>query len=171
MPFTPLHFGYGALAHALAPKRISFLAFCAANVVVDLEPLFYMLSGQYPLHRFLHTFPGATLAALGVVLLHALAARPAVARRLPDWWGWRSLTHGAVAVGAFVGTYSHVALDGVMHDDVRPFAPFSSADPFLWLVSVDRLHLSCVAAALLSLPLLAWHRRRLPAVTADIADR
>jgi hypothetical protein len=52
MPFTPFHFGPGALVHSAAPKHISFLAFCDANVLVDVEPLYYMLTGGYPIHRF-----------------------------------------------------------------------------------------------------------------------
>ena len=32
MPFTPFHFGAGALVHSVAPKYVSFLAFCGANV-------------------------------------------------------------------------------------------------------------------------------------------
>jgi membrane-bound metal-dependent hydrolase YbcI (DUF457 family) len=38
MPFTPFHFGAGALVHSVAPMHVSFLAFCGANVLVDVEP-------------------------------------------------------------------------------------------------------------------------------------
>jgi hypothetical protein len=38
MPFTPFHFGPGAVVHSAAPKHISFLAFCGANVLVDVDP-------------------------------------------------------------------------------------------------------------------------------------
>ena len=46
MPITPFHFGPGAALHALAPKHVSFLAFAAANVIIDVEPLYFMLAGQ-----------------------------------------------------------------------------------------------------------------------------
>lgn len=42
MPVTPFHFGPGALLHATAPRHVSFLAFCGANVLIDLEPLYYL---------------------------------------------------------------------------------------------------------------------------------
>lgn len=52
MPFTPFHFGPGAAIHALAPRKVSFIAFVAANVLMDVEPLYYMLTRQDHLHRF-----------------------------------------------------------------------------------------------------------------------
>jgi membrane-bound metal-dependent hydrolase YbcI (DUF457 family) len=161
MPFTPLHFGYGALLHSAAPGRISFLAFCLANVVIDLEPLYYMVSGQYPIHRFFHTLPGALLAGAVVVAVHALIRRPALAGRLPDWLGWKSLSARNVIYGALLGAVTHVFLDAIMHDDLRPWAPLSEANPLLRLVSIDALNLSCFVAAVGGAALLVFrHFRR-----------
>jgi hypothetical protein len=69
MPVTPFHFGPGAMVHAVAPKHISFLAFCTANVLMDVEPLYYMVTRQYPLHRFLHTYVGATIVLLATTAI------------------------------------------------------------------------------------------------------
>jgi membrane-bound metal-dependent hydrolase YbcI (DUF457 family) len=55
------------LIHALAPRYVSFLAFCAANVLIDIEPLYYLLTRQYPLHRFFHTYVGASVVAVGAI--------------------------------------------------------------------------------------------------------
>src|SRR5262245_47731197 len=123
MPFTPFHFGPGALIHSAAPKHISFLAFCGANVLVEVEPLYYMLTDQYPIHRFFHTYIGATVAAAIVVAIFALAR--GVIPRLLDQLGLRTLSVRAVALGAIAGTYSHVVLDSLMHADMEPFAPLS----------------------------------------------
>ena len=65
MPITPYHFGPGALLKALAPKRVSLLAFVAANVVIDVESLVNLLAGRQPVHATLHTFIAAT--AVGVL--------------------------------------------------------------------------------------------------------
>jgi hypothetical protein len=46
MPITPFHFGPGTAIHAIAPKHVSFLTFCSANVLIDIEPLYYMVIGQ-----------------------------------------------------------------------------------------------------------------------------
>ena len=43
MPITPFHFGPGAALHAISPRHVSFLAFCAANVLTDLESLYFLL--------------------------------------------------------------------------------------------------------------------------------
>lgn len=48
-------------------------------------------------------------------------------------------------LSAFLGTYSHVFLDSIMHSDVLPLSPFSTANPMLHLVSLPWLHLLCLA--------------------------
>ncbi|MGH8241674.1 MAG: hypothetical protein ACREXP_32275, partial [Steroidobacteraceae bacterium] len=88
-----------------------------------------MLTHQYPIHRFFHTYVGATVAAGIVVGLFALVRR--FAPQLLDLFGLHNLSVRAVALGAIAGTYSHVVLDSLMHADMRPFAPFSDANPLL----------------------------------------
>jgi membrane-bound metal-dependent hydrolase YbcI (DUF457 family) len=51
-----------------------------------------------------------------------------------------------VSVGSLLGSYSHIVLDGVMHADMRPLAPWSDENPFLHLVSLSTLHWLCVGA-------------------------
>ena len=153
MPFTPFHFGPGALVHSAAPKYVSFLAFCGANVLVDVEPLYFMLTHQYPIHRFFHTYVGATIAAGIVVGLFVLVRR--VAPRLLDLFGLHNLSVRAVALGAVAGTYSHVVLDSLMHADMQPFAPFSDANPLLGAVFLNTLHGFCVLAGLVGGVVLA----------------
>ena len=48
----------------------------------------------------------------------------------------------------FTLDYSHVAIDSIMHGDMEPFAPFSSATPWLLVVSVETLQWLCVAAGI-----------------------
>jgi hypothetical protein len=56
MPFTPFHFGTGAAIKAAIPTRISFTVFCYAQVVTDFESGYFLLRGQYPVHRFFPTY-------------------------------------------------------------------------------------------------------------------
>jgi membrane-bound metal-dependent hydrolase YbcI (DUF457 family) len=146
VPITPFHFGAGAALHAAAPRRVSFLAFCAANCITDCETIFNVLSGRFPLHRFLHTFVGATVVALATVglfvALRALAARI----ELPNGFHWQQLGTAPVTLGAALGAYTHIVLDGIMHADLRPFAPWSDDNPFYRLVSLGVLHLGCLVA-------------------------
>ena len=154
MPITPFHFGPGAAVHSLAPKHVSFLAFCAANALMDVEPLYYIITGQFPLHRFFHTYVGATLILLMPVALLLGAFKLASVIPLPNPFAWKQLTIRQVAIGAALGSYSHVALDSLMHSDIRPLAPFSEGNPLFRLVSLSTLHWSCVAAGVLGLALV-----------------
>lgn len=159
MPVTPFHFGPGGALHALAPRRVSFLAFCVANVLIDVEPLYFMVTGQPHLHRFFHTYVGATLMALLTVALFLAARRLALARRLPDPFEWQSLGVSAVGVGALAGAWSHVLLDSVMHADITPLAPFSDANPLYRVVSLAVLHGACVACGVAAIAAIALRRR------------
>jgi len=109
VPVTPFHFGPGAALHAAAPRHVSFLAFCAANVLMDVEPLYYMLSGQFPLHRFFHTYVGATLIAIATIGSFPLARF----MRVPDVLEWRQLRPTQVAIGAALGIIRCVASTGL----------------------------------------------------------
>jgi membrane-bound metal-dependent hydrolase YbcI (DUF457 family) len=146
VPITPFHFGAGAAFHAVAPRRVSFLAFCLANCITDCEPVVNLLRGALPLHRFLHTFVGATLVAGATVGLFAGLRTLAARRAVPDPFEWQKLGIAAVALGAALGTFSHIVLDGIMHADVRPFAPWSEANPFYRMVSPGSLHIGCLVA-------------------------
>jgi len=158
MPFTPFHFGPGAAIHAIAPKQVSFLAFCASNVLIDIEPLYFILTQQYPLHRFFHTYIGAVLIAGATIALFVGARWFAARLWLPDWLKWKELGLFPVAVGAAVGSVSHILLDSLMHRDITPFAPFSDSNPLLHLVSLTTLHLACVAAGIVAVLILGARR-------------
>lgn len=159
MPITPLHFGLGAALHGAAPRTISFLAFCAANVLIDLESLYNLLLHRYPVHAFFHTYVGASLAAAGTVALFLALRAFAVRFWLPDVFSWRSLGIRQVSIGALLGAGSHVLLDSVMHTDIRPLAPFSDANALQGVISIDALHLLCLALALLGIVLVGWRHR------------
>ncbi len=158
MPFTPFHFGPGAAIHAVAPKQVSFLAFCASNVLIDIEPLYFILTQQYPLHCFFHTYIGAVLVVGATVALFVGARWFAARLWLPNWLHWKELGLLAVVAGAAVGSASHVFLDSLMHRDITPFAPFSDINPLLHAVSLTTLHLACVAAGIVAVLILGVRR-------------
>ena len=51
-------------------------------------------------------------------------------------------------ISAFIGTYSHIFIDSIMHSDVMPFLPFSTASPLHGIISIEALHVWCVVSAL-----------------------
>jgi hypothetical protein len=169
LPVTPFHFGPGLALKGLAAPVFSWTAFAAAQLLIDCEPLYYMLQREYPVHRFFHSFVGAGAAGLvaGVCFLVALRASAiaAPARLGSLVRSTSSAARGEVSalgvlVGGLVGGLSHPLLDGMMHPDVRPFMPWSNANPFLGLVGLAPLHLACVAAALFgAVCLAAWRAR------------
>ena len=63
------------------------------------------------------------------------------------------------AAGAFIGTYSHVALDSLMHLDIRPFAPFSDDNAILGAISYPMLHVACAVAGVAGVALWLVRQR------------
>lgn len=158
MPFTPFHFGPGLLLKGVAPERLSWSAFVAAQVLIDCETLYHILRREYPLHRALHTVAGA--AAAGLATAGALLAlRGLLPRgRLPPALA-AELSTAPIVMGGLLGGLTHPLLDGLMHADIRPFLPWTEANPLLGLVGLGALHLGCLAAGLAGAALV-WLRRR-----------
>ena len=151
MPITPFHFGPGAALYSAAPRYVSFLAFCAANVLIDVESLTNMLSHRRPVHAFFHTYIGATIVLAATVAMFWIGRRLALWVPIPDLLGWKQLTLLSVTVGAAAGAYSHIALDSIMHADMTPLAPFSEENALLGFVSLATLHLFCIACGIVGL--------------------
>lgn len=159
---------------ALIGRRFSLVGFGCAQVVIDIEPLVRIVRGDEILHGPTHTYVGA-LAVAAVTLPTVWLAYPAMARvwngliergwlrqfampgRAPAW---------PVAWGVLLGTVSHVAIDGVMHADMRPFWPFATVNPGYQLISIDALHWACVLVGAVGLVWYvlcrAWTRRAAP---------
>jgi membrane-bound metal-dependent hydrolase YbcI (DUF457 family) len=168
MPFTPFHFGPGLLVKGVAPRWFSWTAFVGTQVVIDCETLYYLLRDEYPVHRVLHTFLGASLAGLGTALamfggtvfLPRLAPGLAVWFRRPNPMARAECSAVGIFIGGIIGGASHPLLDGLMHRDIRPFAPWSDANPLLGAVGLDTLHVACIAAGVVGLILVCiWLRR------------
>lgn len=167
MPFTPLHFGPGLALRSVTGAWFSFTVFAFVQLLIDLEPGWYMLRGEAEIHRFFHSYAGATLAGVVAVfpgkpicewLLRLWNSRlsPAQARWLgvPPAISWT-----AAATGALAGAWSHVLLDSFMHADMQPLYPLSTANGLLFLIHVDTLYLACAAAGAIGLGILLWRRR------------
>lgn len=141
MPFTPFHMGTGIFVKAILQGSFSLMIFGWSQIVMDLQPLWVMINGHGHLHGFSHTFVGASLLAIfsaltgkylaefGLILLGITRKNQVI-----------EITWLVAFFSAFIGCFSHVVLDGIMHGDVQPFYPFTLENPFLYLVSVNNLH-------------------------------
>ena len=163
MPFTPIHMGPGLAVKAVMQGSFSLIVFGWTQIVMDIQPLVVMLTGEGHLHGFSHTYIGATLIAvfagltgkhlseLGLALLRIQTiGQPKIA-----WW--------VSFLSAFIGSYSHVLLDSIMHSDVEPFFPVTQANELEGLISVAALHKLCLYGGFVGAAvyyLVAWYRRR-----------
>src|SRR5712664_2349801 len=123
MPATPYHFGPGLLIKAAAPSQFSMAAYSLTQIVIDIESGYYVLHGEPPIHRQLHTFLMGGLLGLLCGL---------VVSRFGEWLVVEYGLSSAGLSGIFGGLLYPV-LDGIIYADIRPFRPFSSANPLYGL--------------------------------------
>ena len=64
MPFTPIHMGPGILIKSLLQGSFSLMVFGWTQIVMDIQPLIVLISGEGHLHGFTHTYIGAILIAI-----------------------------------------------------------------------------------------------------------
>jgi hypothetical protein len=138
---------------------------------MDLEPIGRFIGGSNLLHGPVHSLLGATV--VGAILV--VVGKP-LGERLLRFWNWRlspaqrkwlyvepRLTRTETAVGAFVGTYSHVLLDSIMHTDVRLMYPLSDVNDLVDIISVEKLDALCLAlgviGVLIILTVSFWRRK------------
>ena len=149
MPFTTFHMGIGVFTKALLQGSFSLMVFGWAQIVMDIQPLIVLLTGEGHLHGFSHTYMGAVVLALFSALTgkylseFGLLIMDISEKSNPikiAWW--------VVFLSAFIGTFSHVLLDSIMHSDVEPFYPLSQENSFLGLLSIEQLHKLCLYSGL-----------------------
>jgi len=161
MPSTPFHLGPGVLVKAAAPRQFSMAAYSLAQVVIDVESAYYMLQGDYPVHRQAHTF----LLGGMIGLLCGL-----IVSRVGGWWARpRDVVPEALAAefrlpiaaasGVFGGVF-HSVLDGIMYQDIHPLRPLTDANPLYELVSIRVLYLFCIITGLVGGALLLARERQ-----------
>ena len=157
MPFTPIHLGPGAACKAIGGRHFSFMVFGGAQVLMDIEPLLGIIQGRDVLHGYSHTLVGALL----IGLLAALIGRPISA------WVLKALkvehyplTWLAACTGAFIGTFSHIGLDALMHSDMNPWWPLADGNAWRGFISIDQLHLLCLGLGVFGALLVVGKYRR-----------
>ena len=165
MPFTPLHMGPGMTVKAAVPRHFSIVVFGLTQLALDLEVLWYLVRWDPPLHRFWHTYLGATVIAI----VFTVVGKPAsqfiksiwnyIASRCADadlsvsvHTSWLAGLTAAVA-----GAYSHILLDSMFHPDMEPFRPWSAGNRLYGLVSPMMLQILCVFLGVIG---LAWFFQR-----------
>ncbi|MBT7409001.1 MAG: DUF4184 domain-containing protein [Methylococcales bacterium] len=152
MPFTPFHLGPATTIKAIIPNYFSFIVFCFTQFIIDLESLYFLIQGEHYVHRFLHTYIGATTVLIATLLI----GKPVGELFISIWnsilspkqthWFYidPSISNISLFFGATFGVYSHVFLDSIMHSDIKPLAPFFDENSLYAAISLNQLHLSCL---------------------------
>ena len=168
MPFTPFHLGLGGVAGGYTSSWFSFRAFCFANVLLDMEAIYRIPFGLYPIHDWLHTFIVGTFLPL---LLWFPIGKP-FCLFISRWWNKLAVgtflekVHIPSSISVFPATLalifgglSHVFLDSIMHSDIAPLRPFSYSNPFFMLISIRSLHWILTAGGILGISLVLYRCR------------
>lgn len=149
MPFTPFHMGPGILLKSLIGSGFSLMVFGWAQIVMDIQPLIVMITDKGHLHGFSHTYIGATLLAIFSALTGKYLSE--IGLYLLDLnrdWSLK-ITWMVTFVSAFIGTFSHVLLDSLLHFDVQPFYLLTLENNFRGLISAAMLHKICLYSGLI----------------------
>jgi membrane-bound metal-dependent hydrolase YbcI (DUF457 family) len=145
------------LFKAIGGRHFSFMVFGGTQVLMDLEPAYRIWQNAPVLHGPTHTLAGAfaigTLGTLTGKPVSEFVLRRSGLPHLPISWL-------ASAVAGYVGAFSHVLLDALMHADMRPFWPLSEANPLLGAISLGMLHGGCALAGVVGAALCWFLRRR-----------
>lgn len=164
MPITPFHFGLGSFIKSILPKYFSFRVFVLSNIFMDVETIYFILTNQYPAHRFFHTYLGATVVAIASVII----GRP-ICYRLTNRWNIvfkifkisnERISMLALVTAAFIGVSSHVMLDGIMHQDVQPLYPWLQSNGLLHILSYGQLHLFCFLIGVIGIVIYCINKDR-----------
>ncbi len=148
MPFTPFHMGPGIVVKAFLQGSFSLMVFGWSQIIMDIQPLVVMITGEGHLHGFSHTYVGATLLALFSALSGKYLSEVGLfVFGLNKQWKVK-IAWWVSFLSAFIGTFSHVLLDSIMHSDVEPFFPVTTSNSFLGLISVQTLHKACLYSGL-----------------------
>lgn len=123
------------------------MVFGGSQVLIDIEPGYRMIVGDVVIHGPSHTLGGAAI----IGMIATLAGKPISeyvlrAIRYPR----PVMTWAAAAMGAFIGTFSHVLLDAIMHADMLPWSPISESNQLLGSMSLASLHLTCAGLGIVS---------------------
>lgn len=157
MPFTPFHLGPGALLKGVGRDRFSFMIFGGSQVLIDIEPGYRLIVGDSVVHGPSHTIVGA----LVIGIIATLTGKPIseVVLRLFRYPG-STISWKVAGLSAFLGTFSHLFFDAIMHSDMTPWAPFVDSNGLLGWISLRSLHMLCVMLGIVGALLFLSHYER-----------
>lgn len=144
MPFTPFHFGFAIFLFSIF-TFLDPIALLIGCVIIDLEPIFYLLFGVGELHGIIHSFLGVIIFLLPVSLLSWLSFRWFnLERYFKPFNPYISLLSG------LVGLVSHIFFDTIIYSEMMLWFPFSREQGVfygLWSSNTDYIILTAMLGA------------------------
>ncbi len=158
MPYTPYHFGPSAFLGLVFKKYIDLPVFLFANIIVDIEVLYWQ---HWPVHRAVHTLLTGAIAGIlwGIAAypLRNIFAKLMQAICLPYKTSLLKMI-----VSGILGIWLHIIIDAPYNWDVRLFWP-SRITPLHGLISKSNMQIVCIAfwiAAIIVYIVLAANYRK-----------
>ncbi|MBU3846141.1 MAG: DUF4184 family protein [Candidatus Acinetobacter avistercoris] len=148
MPFTVLHLGIGTSFKAVQTQRFSLMIFAGTQVLMDIEPLMGLILKWNTLHLYTHNLLGALLiAGLATILGRPISQFVLEKLSIKNC----KITWNVALFSAFIGSFSHILLDALMHQDMYPFFPLSMKNPLLDLINYKAIFWGCILSIVIGL--------------------
>ncbi|MCK4634805.1 MAG: hypothetical protein KAT37_02940 [Candidatus Aenigmarchaeota archaeon] len=143
MPFTPFHLGPGFLLGLIFRRWVNLAAILVASVIVDVRATYCLFTGCYPLHGPLHTFLGATILSLAVII-GVYVFRDQL-KRISDFFKIeQDYSLQSIAIGSLLGVWVHIILDTFLYPEMHPFWPVPG-NPLVGIVGSNAVYGFCIA--------------------------
>ena len=132
MPITPLHLGLLAPLNHWLPGKVSNLSFWLVTLWLDAGAIAYYAFGLErgelhgpETHSFIAAMALASVVAMAGFLYYVIkeVCRPVLHTNQERALAW--------LFGAYLGGFSHILLDAMVHSEMLPFHPLPG-NPFYW---------------------------------------
>jgi membrane-bound metal-dependent hydrolase YbcI (DUF457 family) len=143
MPFTPYHMGFGLIIKSAKPTKISFIMYGFSQIAIDAQQLYKHMAERAVTHGITHTILGATVIGFACLPF----------RSLMGLIFKKEITISSAVYGVFIGVYSHLVLDSIVHIDVSKnlFRPFNFDSHLFGLLSIEGMNRLCILLGLIGI--------------------
>lgn len=132
MPFTPMHLGFGIFLFSIFPF-LDPIALLIGTVIIDLEPIFYLITGIGRMHGIMHSTLGVIVFFIPASIISWLCYRfLKLDKYLPKYNIYLSL------ISSIIGLFSHVFFDAILYPEIMFFYPFSQTNGILYNIMSSR---------------------------------
>jgi len=126
MPFTPVHLGFAIFIFSILPF-VDPIALLIGTVIIDVEPIFYLITGIGQMHGIMHSTLGVMVFVVPTSLISWLCYKfLKLDRYLPKYNIYISLLSG------ILGLFSHIFFDAILYSEIMFFYPFSNTSGILY---------------------------------------